>query len=62
MYIYIYNMDFKMGLVILLFNCYELLNVYVYFKFCIYVLYKFVKILNISNICMCIIIIVFKEF
>lgn len=45
MYIYIYNMDFKMGLVILLFNCYELLNVYVYFKFCIYVLYKFVKML-----------------
>lgn len=58
---YIHNTDFKMDLVILLFNCYELLNVYAHLKLCIHVLHKPSKTLYTSNTCTCIIIIVFKE-
>lgn len=49
MYTYIHNMDFKMDLVIPLFNCYELLNVYAHLKFCIYALHKPAKTLYTSN-------------
>lgn len=62
MYTYTHKTDFKMDLVILLFYCYELLNMYAHLKFCIHVLHKPAKTLYTSYTCTCIIIIVFKEF